>query len=270
MAPSSPFRMRTRQHARSISFPSRTYPLLPQLDEQLNRLKETGAASTSLSSLGDRLSGLQDLHLSVDDLLDMPHIQHSLTTVHESNKKLADDVLDKYIKVLDACTATKGIFSQAKFDVQELLSSLRRRKDATDASGKYLASRRKDKKAIQMALKDLKNVKISEGNDQLDAIDLFNSVQSATVSVLESSLTYVMGTKARSSLISKLIHTECKGANKNEFDQINEALGVMDIESIQRQLEEMELKIQDIEEGLDCLFKHLIKTRVLLLNMLSY
>ncbi|XP_047320728.1 uncharacterized protein LOC124924780 [Impatiens glandulifera] len=268
MAPSSPFRMRTRQHARSISFPSRTYPLLPQLDEQLNRLKETGAASTSLSSLGDRLSGLQDLHLSVDDLLQMPHIQHSLTTVQESNKKLADDVLDKYIKVLDACTATKGIFSQAKFDVQELLSSLRRRKDATDASGKYLASRKKDKRAIQMALKDLKNVKISEGNNQLEIIDLFNSVQSATISVLESSLTYVMGTKARSSLISKLIHKE--GTNKNEFDQINEALGVMDIESIQRQMEEMEFKIQDIEEGLDCLFKHLIKTRVLLLNMLSY
>ncbi|XP_047320732.1 uncharacterized protein LOC124924784 [Impatiens glandulifera] len=262
MAPSSPFRMRTRQHARSISFPSRTYPLLPQLDEQINRLKETGAASTSLSSLGDRLSGLQDLHLSVDDLLDMPHIQHSLTTVQ------ADDVLDKYIKVLDACTATKGIFSQAKFDVQEFLSSLRRRKDATDASGKYLASRKKDKKAIQMALKDLKNVKISEGNDQLEAIDLFNGVQSATISVLESSLTYIMGTKARSSLISKLINKV--GTNKNEFDQINEALGVMDIESIQRQLEEMELKIQDIEEGLDCLFKHLIKTRVLLLNMLSY
>ncbi|XP_047320733.1 uncharacterized protein LOC124924785 [Impatiens glandulifera] len=268
MAPSSPFRMRTRQHARSISFPSRTYPLLPQLDEQLNRLKETGAASTSLSSLGDRLSGLQDLHLSVDDLLDMPHIQHSLTTVHESNKKLADNVLDKYIKVLDACTTTKGIFSQAKFDVQELLSSLRRRKDATDASGKYLASRKKDKRAIQMALKDLKNVKISEGNDQLEAIDLFNSVQSATISVLESSLTYIMGTKARPSLISKLISKV--GTNKNEFDQINEALGVMDNESIQRQLEEMEFKIQEIEEGLDCLFKHLIKTRVLLLNMLSY
>ncbi|XP_047320739.1 uncharacterized protein LOC124924791 [Impatiens glandulifera] len=266
MAPSSPIRMNTRRHARSISFPSRTHPILPQFNEPLNRLKETESTSNSLSSLGDRLSGLQDLYVYANDLI---HMQ-SLTLVQESNKKLADEVLDTYIKILDACTATKDIYSQAKYDVQELLSSLRRRKDANDASGKYLASRRKDKKAIQKALKGLKNVKISERADQLETIGLFNSVQSSTVSVLESSLTYVMGTKARSSLISKLIHTECKGTNKNEFDQINEALGVLDIESIQLQLEDMEFKIQDIEEGLNCLFKHLIKTRVLLLNMLSY
>ncbi|XP_047320738.1 uncharacterized protein LOC124924790 [Impatiens glandulifera] len=266
MAPSSPIRMKTQRHARSTSYPSSTHQLLPHFDEHFNRLKETESTSNSLSSLGDRLSGLLDLNVYAYDMI---HMQ-SLTLVQESKKKLADEVLDTYIKILDACTATKDIFSQAKYDVQELLSSLRRRKDATDASGKYLSSRRKNQKAIQKALKGLKNVKISERADQLEAIGLFNSVQSATISVLESFLTYVMGTKARSSLISKLIHTECKGTNKNEFDQINEALGVLDIESIQLQLEEMEFKIQEIEEGLDCLFKHLIKTRVLLLNMLSY
>ncbi|XP_047312697.1 uncharacterized protein LOC124916004 [Impatiens glandulifera] len=270
MTPSSPIRMKTSQHVRSFSLPSRTHPLLSQFDEHLSKLGETEAKYNSLSSLGHNLSGLQDLYVSVDDLIHMPHIQQSWTSIQESNKKVTDDVLDTYIKILDACTATKDIFSQSKHDVQELLSSLRRRKYTTDASGMYLASRKQAKKAILKALKDLKNLKITEGVDQLEAISLFYNVQSVTICVLESSLSYVMGTKAHSSLVSKIMHKKCKEATKNELDQMNEALGGKDIESIQRQLRNMELRIQDIEEGLDCLFKHLIKTRVSLLNMLTY
>ncbi|XP_047320742.1 uncharacterized protein LOC124924794 [Impatiens glandulifera] len=267
MTPSSSFKLKSRRHARSISFPSRPQPVFHHLEEQLNRLSDSETYSTSLSFLGDRLSFLQDLYVSVDDLIQMPHIQQSLTSVQASKGTLTDD---SYIKILDACTVTKDIFSQAKHDVQELLSSLRRKKDATDASGTFLASRKKAKKTIQKALKDIKNIKISERADQLEAICLLNNVQSVTVCVLESSLSYVMGTKAHSSFVSKLIHNKCKEASQNEFDQMNEALIVPDIEIIQRQLEKMQLKIQDIEEGLNCLFKHLIKTRVSLLNMLSY
>ncbi|XP_047312691.1 uncharacterized protein LOC124915997 [Impatiens glandulifera] len=252
--------MKTRQHARSISLPTRTNPLLAQFDENLSSLRGDEATSNSLSSLGDRLGKLQDLYVSVDDLIQMSHIQQ---LVQESNKKQADGVLDTYIRILDACTATKDIFSQAKHDVQELLSSIRRKKDTTDAHGNYLASRKKAKRPIQKALKDLKIVKISEGVDQVETIRLFNKVQSATISVLESSLCYVMGTKTHSSLVSKLMRSKSKDASKNEFDQMDQALDA-------QQLGEMELKIQDIEEGLDCLFKHLIKTRVLLLNLISY
>ncbi|XP_047312695.1 uncharacterized protein LOC124916001 [Impatiens glandulifera] len=270
MAPSSPFRMKTRQHTRSFSLTSRNHPVLTQFNEHLSRFGESEATSNSLSSLGHRLSGLEDLYVSVDDLIQITHIQQSLTSVQESNKKVTDDVLDTYIMILDACTATKEIFSQAKHDVQELLSSLRRRKDTTDASGMYLASGKMAKKAVLKALKGLKNVKISEGADQQEAIRFFNNVQSVTICVLESSLSYVMGTRAHSSLVSKIMHKKCKEASHNEFDQINEALGVQETESIQRQLGKMELRIQDIEEGLDNLFKHLIKTRVSLLNILSY
>ncbi|XP_047310030.1 uncharacterized protein LOC124913662 [Impatiens glandulifera] len=262
--------MKTRQHTRSNSLTSRNHPVLTQFNEHLSRFGETENTTNSLSSLGHKLSGLQDLYISVDDMIQMSHIQQSLTSVQESNKKVTDDVLDTYIKILDACTSTKDIFSQAKHDVQELLSSLRRRKDATDASGKYLASRKKAKKAILKTLKDLKNVKISEGADQLEVISLLYNVQSVTICVLESSLSYVMGTKVHSSLVSKIMHKKCKEASTNEFDQMNEALGVEDTESIQRQMGKMELRIQDIEEGIDCLFKHLIKTRVSLLNMLTY
>ncbi|XP_047320741.1 uncharacterized protein LOC124924793 [Impatiens glandulifera] len=250
MTPSSQIRIKTSRHARSISFPSRTHQLIPQFDEHFNRLKEMESTSSSLPSLGDRLSGLQDLYVYAYDMI---HMQ-SLTLVQESNKKLADEQPRTFSHRPSAMC--KSFYHLSK--------------EVTVASGKYLASRRKDKKAIQKALQGLTNVKISKRADQLEAIGLFNSVQSPTISVLESSLTYVMGTRARSSLVSKLIRNESKDTNKNKFDQINDALGVLDIESIQRLLEEMEFKIQDIEEGLDYLFKHLIKTRVLLLNMLSY
>ena len=40
---------------------------------------------------------------------------------------MVDQALDRYLKMLDACAATKDIFSQTKDDVKEFLSSLRRK-----------------------------------------------------------------------------------------------------------------------------------------------
>ncbi|KAL7237286.1 hypothetical protein ACSBR2_003554 [Camellia fascicularis] len=45
---------------------------------------------------------------------------------------------------------------------------------------------------------------------------------------------------------------------------------VIHVANLQNQLGKMELSIQDLEEELECLFRHLIKTRVSLFNILNH
>ncbi|KAH7853073.1 hypothetical protein Vadar_032958 [Vaccinium darrowii] len=137
---SSPLRSKS-YHARSISLPSRSHPLIPQFDEHLCRLRASSEA-TSSSSISSKLHGLENLYDCVDDLLLLPHTQQRLG--QDCNKKSVEEALDGYLRLLDACAATKEIFSQTKEDVKEQLSILRRKRDAGDFGG-YVASRKKVK-----------------------------------------------------------------------------------------------------------------------------
>ena len=110
------------------------------------------ATSSSLPSICDKLSGLEDLYAhSVNDLLLLPH------TRQICNEKWADEVLDGYLQFLDACATAKDIFSQTKEEVKELHSMTRRNGDASTFGG-YLTSRKKEKKVIEKLQKDLKGI----------------------------------------------------------------------------------------------------------------
>lgn len=64
--------------------------------------------------------------------------------------------------------------------------------------------------------------------------------------------------KVDAALLGSLDH------NKRKSDYI------MHIKSQQIQLENLELCIQDLEEGVECLYRHFIKTRVSRLNILNH
>ncbi|KAL7207068.1 hypothetical protein ACSBR2_019711 [Camellia fascicularis] len=147
---SSPSRSKTHYHARLVSFPSiSSHPLIPEFNEQLCRIRapDHEATSSSLPSINNRLSSLEDLHDCVSDLLLLPHIEQALAREH--NEKFVDDMVDGYLRLLDVCSTAKDVFSQTKQDVQDLLSTLRRKRDANDFHG-YLASRKMVKKMIQV------------------------------------------------------------------------------------------------------------------------
>ncbi|GMP37330.1 hypothetical protein CsSME_00009059 [Camellia sinensis var. sinensis] len=279
---SSPLRSKTRHHARSVSLPSTSHPLTPEFDEQLSRIRapDHEATSSSLPSINNRLSGLQDLHDCVGDLLLLPHIEQALAREH--NEKFVDEVVDGYLRLLDVCSAAKDVFSQTKQDVQDLLSMLRRKRDANDFHG-YLASRKMVKRTIQNSLKDLKSIKNKstllpkdKDNETVVIFSMLKEVEAATLAVFESLLSYV-GVQSRQSgwsLVSKLIQhksVSCQDeeTNVNEFEKVDGALKAGKFDSIQNQLAKMESSIQDIEDRLECLFRRLIKTRVSLLNILN-
>ncbi|KAK2665707.1 hypothetical protein Ddye_004281 [Dipteronia dyeriana] len=60
----------------------------------------------------------------------------------------------------------------------------------------------------------------------------------------------------------------------NGFAKVDAALSTLtnksdNISCVQNQLKELESNIQDLEEGIECLSRHLIKSRVSLLNILN-
>ncbi|XVF00787.1 hypothetical protein REPUB_Repub04eG0031600 [Reevesia pubescens] len=247
-------------HARSNSLPSKQHPITSQIDENLNRLKASQLASTS-SSMGQKLNGLQDLHEYVDMLLQLPLTQQALA--QEQQRKWVEELLDGSLMLLDVCSTARDALLQTKECTQELQSILRRRQGveglATEVR-KYLTSRKAVKKAICKALKNLKHMqnKLSTSSSNKDG------------SEAESKPSHW-------SLVFKLMHQKkaiCEEEEQNEIVKTEATLhsfikseNMKHVENVQNELQNLELCIKDLE-GLESLFRRLIKARVTVLNIL--
>ncbi|KAF8377726.1 hypothetical protein HHK36_031110 [Tetracentron sinense] len=229
---------KTPCHVRSISLPSRSHPLIANVVEQLDRLRASEAIfPSSPSSIGHNLEIVNDLYECVDGVLQLPLTQQAFSHERNENEKWVDEVLDGSLRLLDVCGTTGDVLSQTKDCVQDLESSLRRREGGefglANKVGTYMISRKKTKKVVCKCLGDLKRVDKEEAD--------INEIEKADVAV------YALNNKK-----------SCK-----EID-------VVQVQNVQKQLEALESSIQDLEEGLESVFRRLIKTRVSLLNMLNH
>ncbi|CAN1134721.1 hypothetical protein LINPERPRIM_LOCUS15930 [Linum perenne] len=258
----------TTFHARSNSFPSRAHPIVSEFDEQLCRLRQSQAASTSSSSsISHKLSGLQDVYDCVDKLIQLPSTQQAM--IHDQN-----ELLDGSLRILDLCNTTRDALSQMKESVVELQSAIRRRQgDLVAETKRYLNSRKIVKKAIQKALKGIENKKSTSSNN-VEAISMLREAESIVVEVLESLLSFISQSNSKStswSLVSKLMASKKNevSANTNEFAEVDACLKTStSSEEIQAHLKNLQPCIQDLEEGVESLFRCLIKTRSSILNIL--
>ncbi|KAK2665696.1 hypothetical protein Ddye_004270 [Dipteronia dyeriana] len=270
-------------HVRSNSLPSRPHPITSEVDQHLSRLRSSQETSTSSSSsICHEINGLQDLYGCVDELLQLPLIQQALG--QEQQKKLVDGLLDGSLWILDVSSIAKDALLQTKECVQGLSSVLHRRRgdEISNEVKKYLTSRKTVKKTIKKALEGMENKCSSRTNEEHETITMLRDVDAVTFAMFESLLSLISGPKASSksswSLVSKLIHSK-RIACEEEESEINESVkvdaalstltGTSDnISCVQNQLKELESNIQDLEEGIECLSRHLIKSRVSLLNIL--
>ncbi|KAH9686020.1 hypothetical protein KPL70_014193 [Citrus sinensis] len=217
----------------------------------------------------------------------LPTQSHPFTSEVEETlsrlRKLVDELLNGSLRILDTCSIAQNALLQSKESVQGLQSVLRRRKgDETELKieiKKYLASRKAVKKTIHKALWNLKgmeNKRSASINEE--RVSMLKEVEGVTITAFESLLTGSM--LSGFSLVSKLIRPKriaCEEDEKdiNEFDKVDAALiGHKTIRSgnifcLQNQLKELESSIQDLEEGLESLYRRLIKARVSLLNILN-
>ncbi|XP_074293477.1 uncharacterized protein LOC141620530 [Silene latifolia] len=263
-------------HTRSISLPSTSHPITAQFDQQLTKLRSSQAASTSSSlSLSQRLTGLTELYVFVDEMLQLPSNQQSLSRIQA--------VLDGSVNLIDACSTSRDVLQQSKQRLQHIQSVLRRRisgeLNITKEVAEYVKARKTIKKVVKKCLKNIKS-------DNPNASEFFmNDVQEITVDMFKSLLSYISGTKSQSkkswSLVTKLINKssekEESAAQTSEFDVVDATLESIvcqkktrvNIDGIRNQMVNLESEIEQLDEILECLFRHLVKTRSTLLNILS-
>ncbi|KAK2665706.1 hypothetical protein Ddye_004280 [Dipteronia dyeriana] len=284
---SSPLNTKSQFHARSNSLPSRPHPFMSRIDEQLCRLRATEASSSSISI---RINGLTDLYDLVDNFLLLPETQATLA--QERHEKQVDEVLDRSLRLMDVCGNTKDSLLKIKEETQELQSILRRRRGDESKLvikvGEYLSSKKKANKVIRKSLKDLKSICVfSSLDNEATTINILREVDGVTFQVFDSLLSNISGSKLQSkssgwSLVSKSMKSKritCEEATEvNGFEKVDATLsslignksGNMNAENAQNVLGKLESCIQDLEEGFECLRRRLIKTRVILLNILNH
>ncbi|OVA10893.1 Protein of unknown function DUF241 [Macleaya cordata] len=255
-------------HARSISLPIRSHPLTLAVEEQLCRLRSSELA-TSSSSISHNLTGLKDLYECVEDFF-------QLESTHQA--KSVEGVLDGSLMLLDVCSAARDVLSQMKQCVQDLQSSIRRRRGDEDLVNEicaYMTSRKKVSKVIRKCLADLKRM----DNKNTD-VSVLREVEATTLAVLESLMSFVSGPKQSTwSLVSKLIPTKRVAhegdEETSEVMKVDIALKALisrkkiEVNNVQKPLEALEMSLQDLEDGVESVFRCLIKNRVSLLNILN-
>lgn len=293
----SPLNQKSHNHVRSNSLPLKPHPVILQCNEHLSHF---GALDATLSSslLSLKLNSLLNLHDSIEKLIQLPLTQEAL--VREHQEKWVNELLDGTLRVLDACTSAKDALLHTKECARELQSIIRRRRGGNDVElatevKKFLNSRKVVRKAIFKALENLKGVSsnkwslsdINKDHQTNTLVSLLKEGEMVTLSIFESLLNFISGStqsKPKSwSLVSKLMHNKRVasaqgGDDENEFAKVDSALQSFifnmtrksnNTNDLQYKLEKLESCIQDLEEGLESLFRRLIKIRVAFLNILN-
>ncbi|XP_010242104.1 PREDICTED: uncharacterized protein LOC104586535 [Nelumbo nucifera] len=156
-----------------------------------------------------------------------------------SHPKWADEVLDGSLRLLDICGTTRDVLSQLKESLQQLESSLRRKRSGESGLatqvGAYMTFRKKINKTIHKCLADLKKMEkhtsfalfISKDLDLVAIVNVLKEVEAITVSVFQSVLSFVSGPKAQSkpsgwSLVSKSMQPKRIACEREEEDGCSE------------------------------------------------
>ncbi|XP_073120972.1 uncharacterized protein [Henckelia pumila] len=239
------------------------------------------------------LAGLVSLHESLKNLIQTPSFQQALS--HDQCGNWIDEVLEGSLALVDLCGFSRDVVSVSKESIQDLKSSIRRNRGQTATSddiNSFMASRKKIYKMVNK--KCIKNSKrcnqnsatlVQEDVDLKTMVMVFREIEAISSSVINSILLLLSGSKARSkqrswSLLSKFTQTSRVYSEADQecsdndffivhFDESTNGKDNATVQNILRKLKVSEMAIHELEEGLEALFRSLVKTRVSILNVLS-
>ncbi|XP_030501313.2 uncharacterized protein LOC115716616 [Cannabis sativa] len=276
--------LKSNLHVRSNSLPSKSHPVIEECSGHLLRIGCSDATSSS-SSIAHQLSVLEDLHICVEKLLQLPLTQQAFSTGHQ--EKWVDELVDGSLRLLDLCSAAKDAVLHTKECARDIQSTMRRKVSLENEIKKYSASRKVVKKAIQKALKSLKGVESkylastsTKDSETAALVNVLREVEGVTLAAFESLLSFISGPKTQSklggwSLVSKLVQSKRVGCDEdvvNEFARVDAVLLTQETNKADQamlELKNLEMCVQDFEQMLESLFRRLIKTRVSFLNILN-
>ncbi|CAL0313247.1 unnamed protein product [Lupinus luteus] len=282
---------------RSISLPSRSHPSTIRVEEELRKFKSWETTSTSTSdSICTGLSLLEDLHVGLDDVLNMASTQHVVN--HHKGEKCVEEVLDASVRILDICGITRDTMLQIKENVQALHSALRRRKGDSSIEksvAEYNFFTKKMKKNVNKLVSSLKQMDNKFGESLLldfdnhfsSVIRVLREVISMNLSLFQVIFSFLTMSSSKSKstkwfIVAKLMHKggiacEDNSQNINEMQCVeavlstllNEANNGEKMHATHEKLKDLESAIESIENALESIFRYLIKSRSSLLNIIS-
>nr|XP_043633438.1 uncharacterized protein LOC122604628 [Erigeron canadensis] len=298
MASASKFSIKNQ--TKSISLPCRSHPTTCEIEQLLNKIKTT-ISSPSAEVICSGLSQVVELYKCTDDLLNSSTTKVLMS--NERNKKWVDELVDESMNLLDICGGIREMVSEIKDHIRDIHCVLRRRKGVTvieDNIVKYNCFRKKMKKDVKMMVTSLKQVDnmimdyggsvvVDSDNHHLVAlIKAVIGVSETTTFVFESLLLFfcapVLKPNRWSLVLSKLIHkgmVACEdkqeqGVVVNEFERIESTLRIYgsinevdDVQIAQCRLERLGAQIENMEIGLNEIYRCLVRTRVSFLNIIS-
>ncbi|CAL5207904.1 unnamed protein product [Lathyrus oleraceus] len=221
---------------------------------------------------------LKDMQNSANDLLHSPIVQQEL--VNQREEKWVNYVSESSLRILEVCGMSKDVLLFVKEHLQELQFTLRRASIGEEGIEEKITShncyRKKLKKETLKCLKWLKGVKsktltlhppMKEQKLTL-VVDVLREVRMTSISIVESLLSLISTPWLKSkhsgkrSFASKFVRGSLQNSDDDIFD-------TMMLQSAKKRLAGVQIAIEDLEVELECMFRRLIHTRVLLLNILT-
>ncbi|XP_059285799.1 uncharacterized protein LOC132039311 [Lycium ferocissimum] len=226
---------------------------------------------------------LRDLHDSANNMLHSPVIKQEIT--HQGQEKWAHEVSETSLRMLDVCGTTKDVLLLVKDHVHDLKSTFRRISVGENATTEnkfapFHCHRKKLKKEMLKRLHSLKGMKnntkcidssssIDDKNNLMVVVNVLREVRVATMSILESLMALMSMPSPNTTRKTSKGYFGSKLLRVNSLSSW-EKCDAMTLQCANKRLEAVELAIEDLEGELECIIRRLIRTRVSLLNLLTY
>ncbi|KAK1432590.1 hypothetical protein QVD17_09487 [Tagetes erecta] len=285
-----------RVRVRSISLPTTSHPSIHSIKKELNGVETWVSMS---SSCKPSIEAIYDGLLKLSRLYECMHEVMSVLCSNQDEKHVKE-LMDTLIGFLDVCDIMRDIMSRYKEHVRDLQCALRRRKGDTcvkNSTVRFNNFRKEVKKDVKRLLTSLKQTMVVKSQDHShqhqddhDHVVVARMVLEVTVSVFESLLIHFVMPNSQttntckwSMVVSKLIQRTRVACEDQRYQQtkdiarLNLVLGGQCIQGEQLScwwndvcmLEALEAQIERIDDGLECIFRSMIRTRASFLNIVS-
>ncbi|KAL3500998.1 hypothetical protein ACH5RR_035447 [Cinchona calisaya] len=219
---------------------------------------------------------VKDLQDLANDLLHSPILKK--TIFNHGQEKWVHEISEASLKMLETCGNTRDVLLFAKDHLHDLQSAFRR---SGNKFSTYSHERKKLKKAMLRRLNSLKEMKNKCINSDINVTSINQNLKIVVNVLREVRMTIMVIVESLMSLIMSIPNNPNRPMKSNKGFFESKLLTRVDslsfwencdrstLQETSKRLEAVEIAIEDLEQELDCIFKRLIQTRVLLLNILT-